>query len=249
MAITLPTTKLPKVTNDPKNLIIYGLPKVGKTTLLSNLDNCLILDLEEGSDYVEALKIKVHNVKELTDVIKAIKEAGNPYKFIAVDTITALEDLAKPLALNLYKQTPAGQQDNQTRDVTTIAHGAGYGFLRDAIELLINKISEVTQNVIIVGHVKDKAIVTASGVETGNIKDFDLTGKAGRIMAAKSDAIGFIYRDKESNLCINFENGGEATAGARPEHLAGKKIIVAEYNKETGGFTPHWERIYPSLAE
>jgi len=28
MAITLPKTKLPALTQDPKNLIIFGLPKV-----------------------------------------------------------------------------------------------------------------------------------------------------------------------------------------------------------------------------
>lgn len=28
ISITLPTKKLPKVTQDPKNLIIYGVPKI-----------------------------------------------------------------------------------------------------------------------------------------------------------------------------------------------------------------------------
>ncbi len=246
MAIQLPKVKLPKFTQDPKNLIIYGVPKIGKTSLLSTLENNLILDLENGSDYVEALKIKIHDVKELQEVCKAIKEAGCPYKFITIDTVTALEEMAKPLALALYKKTPAGIGDMITKDVLTIAHGAGYGFLRQAIEKLIDMVAEVTTNVIIVGHVKDKALVSADGIEVGNIKDFDLTGKTGRILSAKSDAIGFIHRDKDSNLCINFQTNGEATAGARPEHLANQDIIVAERN-EDGTFTSHWNRIYPSL--
>lgn len=70
--------------------------------------------------------------------------------------------------------------------------------------------------------------------------------KTGRILAAKSDGIGFCHRDKDSNLCINFENGGVVTAGARPKHLANKDIIVAENNGD-GTFTSHWERIFPSL--
>jgi hypothetical protein len=37
-------------------------------------------------------------------------------------------------------------------------------------------IASVVPNVILVGHVKDKAIVSSSGAEIGNIKDFDLTG-------------------------------------------------------------------------
>lgn len=247
MPITLPTKKLPKLTQDPKNLIIYGVPKIGKTSLLSTLENNLIIDLEDGSDYVEALKVKVHNVKEIQELCKTIEEAGKPYKFITIDTITALEEMAKPLALALYRKSPAGMADQITKDVLTIAHGGGYNFLRLALEKIINMVSAVTTNVIIVGHVKDKAIVSADGTEMGNIKDFDLTGKAGRIFSAKSDAIGFIHRDKDSNLCINFQTNGEAAAGARPEHLANKDIVVAERN-EDGTFTSHWERIYPSIA-
>lgn len=44
MAITLPTSKVPALTQDPKYLILFGLPKVGKTTTLATLDNNLILD-------------------------------------------------------------------------------------------------------------------------------------------------------------------------------------------------------------
>ena len=43
----LPTEKTKKKTDNPKNLILFGLPKVGKTTVLSHLPKCLILDFEE----------------------------------------------------------------------------------------------------------------------------------------------------------------------------------------------------------
>ena len=151
----LPKKPLPVSLQDPKNLIIFGVPKIGKTTLLATLDNNLILDLEEGSDYVSALKIKIHNVKEFIEVCNEIKKAGNPYKFI---TITSLEELAKPLALKLFRESPQGSNFVGS-DVLTAAHGAGYGFLRMAIEKLINKVMECTQNVIIVGHVKEKSIL------------------------------------------------------------------------------------------
>lgn len=247
MAVTLPTKPLPKVTQDPKNLIIYGVPKIGKTTLLATLENNLILDMEDGSDYVEALKVKTKNVKDIIEVCNEIKKAGKPYKFITIDTVTALEEIAKPLALKLYKESPQGSNFNGS-DVLSAAHGAGYGFLRTAIEKLLDIISDCAPNIIIVGHVKDKSINTAEGSTEGSIKEFDLTGKTGRILAAKSDAIGFIHRDENSNLCINFETGGEASAGARPQHLANKDIIVAEM-QEDGTFIPHWERIYPSLIK
>lgn len=71
--------------------------------------------------------------------------------------------------------------------------------------------------------------------------------KTKRILSAKSDAIGYVYRDTQSNLCINFGSNGEIACGARPEHLANQKIIVAE--KTENGFISHWDRIYPSLKQ
>lgn len=65
-----------------------------------------------------------------------------------------------------------------------------WGYLRQAIEKVIDMVSKCSENLVIVGHVKDKAIVDAEGKEAGSIKDFDLSGKTGRILAAKSDGIG-----------------------------------------------------------
>ena len=50
---------------NPKTLIVYSKPKVGKTTLFANLKNNLIIDIENGSDYLDALKIKANNIEEL----------------------------------------------------------------------------------------------------------------------------------------------------------------------------------------
>ena len=94
MAIELPKAKNPAKTQDPKYLILFGLPKVGKTTVLSTLDNNLILDFEQGTTYIDALKIEINTLKELKETIKAIKDAGKPYKYITIDTITAVEEMA-----------------------------------------------------------------------------------------------------------------------------------------------------------
>lgn len=248
MSIVLPTKPIPSTTQDPKNLIIYGVPKVGKTSLLATLPDCLLVDLESGSDYCEALKVKINSFAELKELCVAIKEANYPYRFIALDTVTALEDMVRPLALALYRKSPMGQNDTSVTDVTTLPHGSGYAFLRNAMEIAVDMVSKVTPNVIIVGHVKDKLLGSADSADAGSVRDLDLTGKISRILSAKSDAIGFVHRDENNNLCINFMNGNEVTAGARPEHLANQDIIVAE-RKNDGTFVSHWERIYPSLIK
>lgn len=244
MAINLPTNKIPAETQDPKYLILFGLPKVGKTTVLSTLDNNLILDFENGSTYVDALKIKIDNLQTLKETIKAIKEAGRPYKYITIDTITAVEEMAKPVALNLYKNSPVySDRYANVTDITRLPNGSGYTFLRQAVEAIVDLIASATDNIIICGHVRDASL---NDNLDGTVKDLDLTGKLKRILSARSDAIGFVHRDDDSNLCINFGQDGEILTGARPQHLANKDIVVAERN-EDGSFTSHWERIYPSL--
>lgn len=244
MAIELPKTKIPAKTQDPKYLILFGLPKVGKTTVLSTLENNLILDFEQGTTYIDALKIEINTLKDLKEVIKSIKESGKPYKYITIDTITAVEEMAKPLAIKYYQDSPQfSTRYADVKDVTMLPNGSGWAFLRQAVETLIDLVASATDNIIICGHVKDSSL---SESPEGSVKDLDLGGKLKRILSARSDAIGFVHRDENSNLCINFGQNGEVLTGARPAHLANKDIIVAERN-EDGTFTSHWDRIYPSL--
>lgn len=126
MAIELPKTKVPAETQDPQRLIIYSRYKVGKSSALANLPDCLCVDLEgSGYDYIDAMKVKVNSVKELKELCKAIIDAGKPYKFIALDTVSRLEDMAKPLALKLFQETPAGSKFTGD-DVLGASMGAGF---------------------------------------------------------------------------------------------------------------------------
>lgn len=91
----LPRKPIGPSVQNPKKLLIFSKPKSGKTTLLAGLPGCLIIDLEEGSDYVEAIKIKAPTLEDLIDVGKAIKaenekEGKKIYPYIAIDTVTKL---------------------------------------------------------------------------------------------------------------------------------------------------------------
>ena len=72
--LILPTEKnIPKVQN-PRFLILFGKPKAGKTTLLSMLEGCLIIDLEGGSEFLEALSIQARTIEDLGNISIAIGE-------------------------------------------------------------------------------------------------------------------------------------------------------------------------------
>ena len=70
----LPTKMTSISTNDPKNLIIFSSPKGGKTSALSKLDGCLIVDMENGSNYVSGYIVKANNIYDLYNIAKELKE-------------------------------------------------------------------------------------------------------------------------------------------------------------------------------
>lgn len=201
------------------------------------------MDTERGSDYLDALKVQINSIADINELCKALKEANYPYDFIAIDTITMLEEVCKPLALKLYQATPAGANFNG--EITSAPNGAGWGFLRQGVEMVIDKIESCTKNLILVCHCKDAAIDKSELT----IKQIDLSGKLGRILAAKADAIGLLDRDENSNTILSFDTADKFTeCGARPAHLRNAVIKLGEM-QEDGTLQFHWERIYPSLAQ
>jgi hypothetical protein len=218
--------------------VIYSKPKTGKTTAFAGLDNNLILDLENGTEYVDALKVKIGSLQELLDVGKAIKEAGKPYQFVTVDTVTALEEMIMPLAIKLYRQTPMGKNfDGDT--VTTLPNGAGYLYIRQAFFQVLDFIDTLAPTIILSGHIKDKQVDDKGElVMSANI---DLTGKIRSLICANADAIGYMYR-KGNKTILSFKTNEEVTCGARPEHLRNEEIVVSEMADDV--LTISWDKIF-----
>lgn len=234
----LPTQRVGISAVNPKRLVIYSKPKTGKTTAYAGLEGNLIIDLEHGSKFVEALKVEVNSISELKELGKQIKEAGYPYKYVTIDTVTVLEDMVKPLALSLYKATSIGKNYDGD-DVLKLPNGAGYMYLRDAFFKVLDYIDTLAPHIILSGHIKDK-VVDDKGemVQAANI---DLTGKIKSLICSQADAIGYMFR-KGNQTILSFKSTDEVTCGARPEHLKNKEIVLAEEVK--GVYTTYWQEIY-----
>jgi len=252
--VDLPIKRIEVTQINPNKLILFSSPKAGKTTALAMLENNLILDLEYGAGYVNALKINVKDIARKEDikpivalkqVINKIKEAnatnkGYIYKYITIDTISALEnDYAPDLALKMHLSTPIGR-NFQGDDILTLPNGQGWGILRNAILLIVQELEELCETLIISAHTKDK-IVEFQGKELTQ-RMIDLAGKTPSILCSKSDAIGYVYR-KDNKTIVNFQTAESLSVGARPEHLKNQEIVLLE-SDENGKFISHWDKIF-----
>jgi hypothetical protein len=252
--IVLPTTKIPASIKSPRNLIILSKPKTGKTTLLAELDNCLILDLEKGTDGIDAMKIHASSIEEIKQIGEAIKKAGNPYTYIAVDTVTALEEMCIPYAEKLYAKTSMGKNWFKKKldgtlaedsgkatygSILNLPNGGGYFYLREAFTKVVEFIKTWAPRTILVGHVKD-TLLDKAGVEVSSL-DLDLTGKLKRISTSQSDAIGYLYRKNGVNK-ITFKTTDEIACGARPPHLRNEEFVISELKDDK--LVTYWDKIY-----
>jgi GTPase SAR1 family protein len=233
--MNLPTTKTPIARRDPRVIVLYGSPKVGKTTVLSQLDSNLIIDNENGTDYIEALKVKVSTIQELRDVAAALKKEPMKYQRITLETVTTLEDWAEELGTKNYKRSTTGK-NFQGPTCLTLANGGGYLWLRLAFKELIELFSGVTGTLILVAHLREKSL--ESGGKEVTTKDIELTGKIRTIVCAFADAVGLLYRDKDK-LMITFESKETVLCGSRCDHLKGQTFemdwskIFVEDQRET----------------
>jgi len=251
------------MTVDPQKLFLFSHTKVGKTTLVSGLPNCLIIDAENGSNFISGIIYNLRRehiksgkgyitlLKELSDNIKAenIKSGNFVYDYIAIDTVTGLETIARQLATNLYKETVVGKNFKGTDVVNELERGGGYMWLRTAFEKLYNLFDGLAANgLILLGHVKASSIVK-NGKDLSAL-DIDLVGKLKNIISADVDAIGILRRGKENTnqLMVSFKtNERDLATGARPKHLRNQEFILSELKDETMEF--HWDKIFTTLKE
>ena len=242
--IVLPTNKVPATSTNPHFLIIFGRPKSGKTSSLAQLEGNLIIDLEGGSTFIDALAVQARDVNTLGEIAQAIRaknsEVGHSfYKRITIDNATRLEEICLPYAATLYRQTPVAKNWKGT-DVRTLPNGSGYFYIRQAVRKVIDMFRDLCDEFILVGHVKDVQ-VDQNGEELSEMA-LDLVGKLSSIICGEADAVGYLYR-KGNETHISFKGGDGTIKEARAPHLRGKDIVIAKGNDD-GTITTDWKQIY-----
>ena len=212
--MVLKKVKRKAISTNPGTLLLYGAPKVGKTTMLSKLDDCLILDTEKGSRMIEGYIQEVNTRDELIDTLVEIKESKDvSYKYIAIDTIDKVAEWAEKRVC----------EEEGVRSIADLAFGKGYGLAREKVSKTVSAFKEIAEHLIIIGHRK-----VAYAVTEGNTivipESLDLTGKLKNIIMSACDAIGYVYRNDKEELMVSFKANDAIEAGSRCPHLKGKEV-------------------------
>lgn len=248
--IVLPTQPRKALRVNPKTMVISGKHKQGKTTAVAQLPNHLILDVEGGAEFIEgnimtppegAGPVSVY--KWLYDVAAKIKEAGRPYDYVVIDTLSQLDILSEWKGTWDYMNSVIGKSFNRKVDsdgkviydgngktimlspndpnyqsVLTLPNGAGYYYTRTAILDIYEALKDLGKVcTIFICHVADKMISEKQG-EQVMVKDLALTGKVQSIIPRLVDAIGTVWNE-DGQLMISFIGKEDKIGGTRAKHL------------------------------
>lgn len=254
----------------PRDLVILGIPKIGKGTILGKLTeerNAIVLDLERGGyDYIPARKLSAYTSYETTrfesyqnylryrNLLLANK---GKYEFLIIDGLSdldALSDIGGTFAYmnsvigKNFNRTKTGEKMNPTdpewKSVLNLPDGAGYKYLRDWFLQQVEFFSQMSPYRIYAAHVVDKYIKD-NGKEEVVGSEINLTGKLKIIFSSRVTSLcKLIAEDNERYLSFDVVNNS-IVAGSRAPHLKGK-ILISRQEKDDS-VTTFWDAIYPRV--
>lgn len=135
-------------------ILLYGFPKVGKTTSLRYLDkDVYVLDTENGARLLKAIRkdFKVFAVTEFRDITLFL----NKYKDLPWLVVDTIDGLVRFIQLQV-------SQEFGVESISLVEWGKGYGVVKDRVLYILTRLSQISKNIIFVGHADNISTSDAS---------------------------------------------------------------------------------------
>ena len=200
-------------------MLIYGPPKIGKTTLISGFPNALILATEKGYKARQVFKVDIKTWEGAKAAIKEIVKGKHEFKTICIDTTDILWKLCVEHVCN----------DMGIDHMSDEEWGKGYDAVATEFERELNKLFMSEYGVILVSHTKIQDLNQRFG-KLSKVTT-TLSNQARRIIIPKVDIIGLMkivtvkksdgsYKDRRviSFRATELEESGDRT-GKLPEEM------------------------------
>ncbi len=211
----------PKPNKFPDNRLwlVYGRPKVGKTTFATAWDNALIFDLENGANDVECTRVQPKTFKEFKENLASSEI--DEYDTIIVDSLDIVYGWAERDAImRLNKQLKTSYTH-----IGQFPMGGGWaaakGALKSWVFECIIPLTQQNKNVIFIAHEKSE-IIKRQGKEDQTKYGISLPGQTATLITSLCDAIGRAHI-KGGKHMLSF-SPAQDLGGSRIKALAGRDI-------------------------
>ena len=171
--------------------LIYGDPKIGKSTFCSGFENALFLDSETGLSNLSVYRVGIdgwetfiETYKELRDLVKAGK---CPYKPLVFDTIDNIYQFCADYVC----------KKNGLKHPSDLDYGKGWNMVRTEFNTAMQAYKSLDLGVIYVSHADGTEVKTRTGSYTRY--DVSMSGQANKVIVPSCDIIMYAHsvQDKD----------------------------------------------------
>jgi hypothetical protein len=86
--MTLPTTKTKPTTDLAKqSILLYGVPKLGKSSFASQFPEAMFFECEPGLNHLEVFKLPTYSWEAFLEACKLLAKGDHNFKTIVIDTV------------------------------------------------------------------------------------------------------------------------------------------------------------------
>ncbi len=178
--IKLPTQKTkPPFDMTMLSMLLYGAPKIGKSTFCSRAEDAIFIATEPGLNHLETANVRVSSWLEFLEVMALLQKGGHGFKILVIDTIDKLCDFCDIHICDTAK----------VQTLNDFGYGKGYTLYKNELKRVFTKVFALDMGVILTSHAQLIDIDTPTGSQTKWMPSFEK--RAQEIIVPMVDIIGF----------------------------------------------------------
>lgn len=132
---SLQRTAAPK----PPRLVIYGVPKIGKTTLLASAPNPVIVQTEDGADQLDVARFPLaRTFAEVMGNLEQLATEDHDFQTVGIDSLDWLEPL---VWADVIRKRPTDEKGRPVSAIEDYGYGKGFNYAADTWREFIDAIN------------------------------------------------------------------------------------------------------------
>jgi len=160
MAVALPVERSkPNTDLGAKSLLIYGPPKIGKSTFASRFPEAVFFECEPGLSELEVFKVPTYTWEDFLAACRLVAAGGHRFKTVVVDTADNAFRLCSEHVNAEHKVEYEGD----------LPHGKGWAFVKNEWGRVLTKLASLPYGLVLISHSMEKTIETRTGEYTRTV--------------------------------------------------------------------------------
>jgi len=157
MTIVLPTETSKPVTDLGKQtILLYGSPKLGKSSFASKAPGSLFFECEPGLNHLEVFKIPTYKWEDFLEACKLVAKGDHNFKTIVIDTVDNAFKMCSDYVCAKHGIEYEGD----------MGHGKGWTLVKNEWHRVLTRLASLPYGLILISHAVDKTIETRTGEYT-----------------------------------------------------------------------------------